>query len=90
LTIPHLSFVKANRKTFLLNFDQIQEVFPRSCFAVRVSLELFFNVKQDFEMYNFSMSGTNPTTKTEAHNSVPFITKVRADVNLEMGKKNNH
>jgi len=25
------------------------------------------------------MSGTNPTTKTEAHNSVPFITKFRAD-----------
>jgi len=25
------------------------------------------------------MSGTNPTTKTEAHNSVPFITKDRAD-----------
>ena len=25
------------------------------------------------------MSGTNPTTKTEAHNSVPFITKVRAN-----------
>jgi len=24
------------------------------------------------------MSGTNRTTKTEAHNSVPFITKVRA------------
>jgi len=30
-------------------------------------------------MYNLSMSGTNPTTKPEAHNSVPFITKVRAD-----------
>jgi len=27
-------------------------------------------------MYNLSMSGTNPTSKTEAHNSVPFITKV--------------
>jgi len=25
------------------------------------------------------MSGTNPITKTEAHNYVPFITKVRAD-----------
>jgi len=25
------------------------------------------------------MPGTNPTTKTEAHNSVPFIAKVRAD-----------
>jgi len=25
------------------------------------------------------MSGINPTTKTETHNSVPFITKVRAD-----------
>jgi len=25
------------------------------------------------------MSGTYPTTKTEAHNSVPFITKVHAD-----------
>jgi len=25
------------------------------------------------------MSGTNPTTKTEAHNSVPFIKKVCAD-----------
>jgi len=25
------------------------------------------------------MSGTNQTTKTEAHNSVPFITKVRVD-----------
>jgi len=31
-------------------------------------------------MYNLSMSGTNPTTKTEAHNSAPLITKVRADV----------
>jgi len=30
-------------------------------------------------MYNLSMSGTNPTTKTEAYNSVPFITKFRAD-----------
>jgi len=30
-------------------------------------------------MYNLSTSGTNPTTKTEVHNSVPFITKVRAD-----------
>ena len=30
-------------------------------------------------MYNLSMSGTNPTTKTEAHNCVPFITKVRAN-----------
>jgi len=25
------------------------------------------------------MPDTNPTTKTEAHNSVSFITKVRAD-----------
>jgi len=25
------------------------------------------------------MSGTNPTTKNEAHNSVSFITKVRGD-----------
>jgi len=25
------------------------------------------------------MFGTNPTTKTEAHNSVPFSTKVHAD-----------
>jgi len=25
------------------------------------------------------MFGTNPTTKTEEHNYVPFITKVRAD-----------
>jgi len=25
------------------------------------------------------MSGSYPTTKTEAHNSVPFITKVHAD-----------
>jgi len=30
-------------------------------------------------MYNLSMSGSYPTTKTEAHNSVPFITKVHAD-----------
>jgi len=30
-------------------------------------------------MCNRTMSGTNPTTKAEAHNSVPFITKVRAD-----------
>jgi len=30
-------------------------------------------------MYNLSMCGINPTTKTEAHNSVPFITKVRGD-----------
>jgi len=30
-------------------------------------------------MSNLSMSGTNPTTKTEAHNSVPFITNVHAD-----------
>jgi len=30
-------------------------------------------------MYNLSMFGANATTKTEAHNSVPFITKVRAD-----------
>jgi len=30
LTIPHLSFVKAIRKTFFLNFDQIKKVFPKS------------------------------------------------------------
>jgi len=30
-------------------------------------------------MYNLSMSDTNRTKKTEAHNSVPCITKVRAD-----------
>jgi len=30
-------------------------------------------------MYNLSIPDTNPTTKTEAHNSVPFITKVQAD-----------
>jgi len=30
-------------------------------------------------MYNLSMSGANPTTKTEAHNSIAFITKIRAD-----------
>jgi len=30
-------------------------------------------------MYNFSMSDTNPTMKAEAHNSVPFITKVRVN-----------
>jgi len=30
LTIPHLSFVKATRKTFLLNFDQIKKVFPKN------------------------------------------------------------
>jgi len=30
LTIPHLSFVKAIRKTYLLNFDQIKKVFPKS------------------------------------------------------------
>jgi len=26
----HLSFVKAIRKTFLLNFDQIEKVYPKS------------------------------------------------------------
>jgi len=30
-------------------------------------------------MYNFSMSGTNATTKTEVPNIVPFMTKVHAD-----------
>jgi len=30
-------------------------------------------------MYNLSTSGTNPITRTEAHYSIPFITKVRAD-----------
>jgi len=30
-------------------------------------------------MYNLSPFGTKPTTKTEAHNYVPFITKVRAN-----------
>ena len=30
-------------------------------------------------MYNLRISGINPTTKTKAHNSVPFITKVRAN-----------
>jgi len=30
LTIPHLSFVKAIRETFLLNFDQIKKVSPKS------------------------------------------------------------
>jgi len=30
LTIPHLSFVKAIRKTILLNFDQIKKVFTKS------------------------------------------------------------
>jgi len=46
---------------------------------VRVSLDLFFKVSQDIEMYNLRISDTNPTTKTEAHNSVPFITKVRVN-----------
>jgi len=48
LTIPHLSFAKAIRKTFLLNFDQIKKVFTKGCFtlcfAVSVSLDFFFKV----------------------------------------------
>jgi len=41
LTIPHLSFVKAIRKTFLKNFDQIKKVFPKSYISQLVSLDLF-------------------------------------------------
>ena len=70
--------MKAISKTFLLNFDQVKKVFLKSCFTVRVSLDLYFKVSQDFEMYNLSMSGANPTTKTDIHNSVPFITRVHA------------
>jgi len=31
-------------------------------------------------MYNLSISAANPTIKTEANNSVQFITKVPADL----------
>ena len=36
--------------------------------------------KIDFKVYNPSMCGTNPTTKTEANKSAPFITKKRSNL----------